>query len=274
MNRDHAEDRRRDEPRHEHQTEPPEERSESEEPMRHLNTTLVAAALAAGCSSAANRAPTPTTAQDPRRHAHAAHAHESHSTGGHHHVFADADVWTKVLDDPARDDWQRPGEVLRAMELESAMTVADVGAGTGYFSVRLSRLVPRGKVIATDIEPDMVRFLSERARREGLTNLRAIQGTPEASGLAARSVDRILVVHVWHHLGDRDAYARDLAAALKPGGRLFVVDFQLSAHRGPPEEMRVAPGAVIAALESAGLSAGVSPVVLPDQYIVEAHRRP
>jgi protein-L-isoaspartate O-methyltransferase len=128
--------------------------------------------------------------------------------GGHHHAFADAAAWSKVFDDPARDDWQRPGDVLRAMELEPAMTVADVGAGTGYFSVRLSRVVPRGEVIATDIEPDMVRFLSERARREGRTNLRAIQGTAGASGLAARSVDRILVVHVWHHLA--------------PGKRFFV----------------------------------------------------
>jgi ubiquinone/menaquinone biosynthesis C-methylase UbiE len=178
-----------------------------------------------------------------------------------------------VFDDPARDAWQRPGEVLRALELESAMTVADVGAGTGYFAVRLARAVPRGEVIATDIEPDMVRFLNERARREGLTNLRALQGTHSASGLAAGSVDRILVVHVWHHLGDRKAYARDLAAGLRPDGRVFVVDFQPTAHRGPPVETRVAPEAVIAALESAGLSASVSPVVLPDQYIVEAHHR-
>jgi arsenite methyltransferase len=251
-----------------------EERSESVNRMRHLSTNILAAALGAGCSSAANRASTPATAEDSRHRAHASHPHESHVAGGHHHAFAEADAWTKVFDDPARDDWQRPGEVLRAMELEPAMRVADVGAGTGYFSVRLSRAVPQGEVIATDIEPDMVRFLSERARREGLTNLRAIQGTHGASGLAARSVDRILVVHVWHHLGDRNAYVRDLAAALRPGGRVFVVDFRLSAHRGPPAEMRVPPEEVIAALENAGLSARVSPVVLPDQYIVEAHQRP
>jgi ubiquinone/menaquinone biosynthesis C-methylase UbiE len=194
--------------------------------------------------------------------------------GGHHRPFADADAWTKVFDDPARDAWQRPDDVLRAMELEPAMTAADVGAGTGYFAVRLSRVLPHGEVNATDIEPDMVRFLNERARREGFTNLRAIQGTHGASGLTARSVDRILVVHVWHHLGDRNAYARDLAAALRPGGRVFVVDFHLAARRGPPAAMRVAPEEVIAVFESAGLSARVSPIALPDQYIVEARRRP
>lgn len=228
--------------------------------LLQAGAVLGAAVVAPGCATASGT--------------HAAHPHESHVAGGHHHAFADADAWTKVFDDPARDDWQRPDEVLRAMETEPAMTVADVGAGTGYFSVRLSRAVPRGEVIATDIEPDMVRFLSERARREGLTNLRAIRGTDGTSGLAARSVERILVVHIWHHLGDRHAYASDLAAALRPGGRVYVVDFRLSAHRGPPTEMRVAPEEVIAALESAGLSARVSPVVLPDQYIVEAHQRP
>ena len=117
------------------------------------------------------------------------------------------------------------------------------------------RAVPQGEVIATDLEPDMVRFLSVRARREQLPNLRAIQATPTASGLAAHSVDRILVVHVWHHLADGGECTRGLAAALRPGARLFVVDFSPTARRGPPASMRVAPEAVIAALEGAGLSA-------------------
>lgn len=245
--------------------------------MRHLSTALLAAALGAGCSSAANRAGAPAAPSSPRSHAHGPTGpHERHDAGGHQpaHAFADADAWTQVFDDPARDDWQRPGEVLRALELGPTMTVADVGAGTGYFSVRLARAVPQGEVIATDIEPDMVRFLNERARREGLPNLRAIQGAHGASGLALRSVDRVLLVNVWHHLGDREEYARDLAAALRPGGRVVVVDFQLTAHRGPPAEMRVAPEAVIAALESAGLSARVSAVALPDQYVVEARQKP
>jgi ubiquinone/menaquinone biosynthesis C-methylase UbiE len=176
---------------------------------------------------------------------------------------------TQVFDDPTRDAWQRPDDVLRALQLEPAMSVADVGAGTGYFSVRLARAVPRGQVIATDLEPDMLRFLGERARREQLSNLRTVLATPTASGLAPNSADRILIVHVWHHLADREKYARDLAAALRPGGRLFIVDFAPNAQRGPPASMRLAPEAVIAELEGAGLSASVSPMALPDQYIVE-----
>lgn len=205
------------------------------------------------------------------------HDHElmdhHHQLGGPHDSFADADALTKVLDDPTRDEWQHHDDVLRALALKPSMTVADVGAGTGYFAVRLARAVPRGEVIATDLQPEMVRFVSERARREQLPNLRAVLATPAASGLAASSVDRILIVHVWHHLAHGSKYARGLAAALKPRGRLFVVDFSLTAQRGPPVSMRVAPEAVIAALQGAGLSAKVSTITLPDQYIVEARRR-
>jgi SAM-dependent methyltransferase len=193
-----------------------------------------------------------------------------HGIGGHHHAFTDAEAWTQVFDDPARDAWQRPDEVLRAMELEPTMVVADIGAGTGYFAVRLARAVPRGEVLATDLEPDMVRFLQGRAGREQLPNLRAVQAAPTDSGLTARSVDRILIVHVWHHVAEREEYARQLALALRPGGRLFFVDFGPDADLGPPASLRVSPEAVIATLERAGLAARVSPTRLPDQFIVEA----
>lgn len=218
-----------------------------------------------GCGSAST--PAAVGAHDPH------HAHGAGPSHHHQHGFADAGAWATVFDDPARDAWQHPDDVLRAMDLTPAMTVADVGAGTGYFAVRLARAVPEGKVIATDIEPDMVRYLNERAGREHLTNLRALPATHAASGLAAQSVDRIVIVHVWHHLADRVAYARDLSAALRPNGRLFIVDFSLTAQRGPPPNLRMAAETIIAELAAAGWTARVSPVALgPDQYIVEARK--
>lgn len=229
------------------------------------------------CSSASPHVVTSSEAHPshPGAGSHA-HGHEpaGHDIGGHHHAFTDADAWTRVFDDPPRDAWQRPDEVIRTLELEPTMIVADVGAGTGYFSVWLARAVPRGEVLATDLEPEMVRFLRERARHERLPNLRSVQATTTTSGLAESSVDRILIVHLWHHLAERDEYARRLARALRPGGRLFIVDFSPSAERGPPASIRVAAEAVVAELEGAGFSASVSPVALPDQYIVEGRSQP
>jgi len=201
------------------------------------------------------------------------HSHPHHGSGEHHHGFAHARALSLRLDDPERDTWQRPDDLLRALKLDPNMTVADVGAGTGYFSVRLARAVPQGHVIATDLEPNMLRFLRKRAHREKLVNLRTVQSSHSTSGLAAESVDRILVVHLWHHLEQPDAYARDLAAALRPHGKLFVVDFNLSAQRGPPAKLRVAPEAVVRTLKAAGLSARVSRTALPEQFIVEAAAR-
>ena len=189
-----------------------------------------------------------------------------------HGAFSNAEHASAMLDDPARDAWQHPDDVVAALALTPAMTVADVGAGTGYFAVRLARAVPQGQVIATDLEPDMLRHLEERARREQLSNLRAVAASRNASGLAPSSVDAILVVDVWHHLDDRANYARDLAAVLRPGGRVLVVDFKRDAHRGPPAHMRLEPEAIIADLAGAGLVAKLSAITLPEQYMIEAKR--
>lgn len=189
-----------------------------------------------------------------------------------HHRFENADEWAKVFDDPARDEWQQPDRVIQALALTPTMTVADVGAGTGYFAMRLARAVPSGSVIATDIEADMIRYMNERAKREGIANLRTQTTPPDDPQLGTAAVDRILVVDVWHHLGDRRAYAAKLASALKPGGLLVVVDFKLDAKRGPPVKHRLPADAIAADLAAAGLATEVSTIDLPDQYIVLGKR--
>ncbi len=226
--------------------------------MRSLAILFVAA-----CTSAP---PPPPAKPAPEQHAHADHK------GGMHHRFENANEWAKVFDDPARDEWQQPDRVIEALALSPAMTVADIGAGTGYFSVRLARAVSSGSVIATDIEEDMVRYMTERATREGIANLHAQLTPPEDPKLAAGSVDRILVVDVWHHLGDRRAYAAKLAAGLRPGGMIAIVDFKLDATRGPPPKHRLPADAIAADLAAAGLATEVSTIELPDQYIVIGKR--
>ena len=128
-------------------------------------------------------------------------------------------------------------------------------------------------MIATDIEPDMVRYLVDRARREKLGNVRAVQARGDDPRLEANSVDRILVVDVWHHVADRGAYAKGLTNALRPGGQIAIVDFTQEATRGPPREHRLRPEVIIADLQGAGLDASLAPTHLPDQFIVIGTRR-
>jgi len=219
--------------------------------------------VACGGAAPATTEPTPAATPGPAEHGH---------HGKMHHRFENAESWAKVFDDPARDAWQQPDRVIAALELTPAMVVADVGAGTGYFTMRIARAVPTGQVLATDVEPDMVRYLTERATREGLANVRAIATPPADPQLASATVDRILVVDVWHHLGDRTAYAKHLAAALRPGGRIVVVDFKLDAKMGPPRQHRLAPEAIIADLRAGGLEAELAAIDLPEQYVVIARR--
>lgn len=220
-------------------------------------------ALGAACGhSEAARAPD-------RPHEHGAE-HRAHH---HHHRFDDAASWSKVFDDPTRDEWQRPKDVVQAMSITPGTKVADVGAGTGYFEPYLSRAVgPTGKVIAVDVEPDMVRWIEDRAKREGLANVQAVLGAPDDPKLAAASVDRVLVVDTWHHVEDRRAYARKLASALAPGGAVYIVDFTKESPHGPPPAARLTPEEVSADLASAGLSPRRIDAGLPYQYVIAADR--
>ena len=185
----------------------------------------------------------------------------------HRHSFGDAEKWAHVFDDPERDAWQKPHQVIEALALEPHAVVADLGAGTGYFSVRLARMLPKGTVYAADVEPGMVKYLGERAKREGLDNLKPVASSVSDARLPAK-VDLVLLVDVYHHIDDRERYFRRLAASLAPGGRLAVIDFKLDSPRGPPQSSRVDPGRVKAELARAGYALTAEHAFLPDQYFL------
>lgn len=187
------------------------------------------------------------------------------------HRFQSAEQWAKEFDAPSRDAWQKPEHVVAAMSLSPGMTVADIGAGTGYFEPYLSRAVgPGGTVLAIDIEPDMVRYLRERAEREHLSNVRPLLATVSDATLPQGKVDRILVVDTWHHIPDRVAYAERLRAALAPGGTVILVDFTLESPRGPPREHRIPPDQALHELGAGGFLVEKADVGLPDQYVLVA----
>jgi len=185
----------------------------------------------------------------------------------HQHTFKDAEKWSHVFDDPERDAWQKPHQVIQALALKPDARVADLGAGTGYFSARLANMVPQGRVYAVDIEPDMVKYLAERAKREKRSNVVAIAGAADDPRLPEKA-DLILMVDVFHHIDDRDRYFRKLRGSLKPGGRIAIIDFRLDSPDGPPPGARIAPDRVKAELKNAGYTLVQDHGFLPNQYFL------
>ena len=188
--------------------------------------------------------------------------------GGHHeHAFQDAARWARVFDDPARDAWQKPDEVIRALALAPDALVADIGSGTGYFAARLARAVPRGHVYGADTEPDMVGYLADRGRRERLANLTAVEAAPNDPGLP-RAVDLVLMVNTYHHVAERPAYFGRLRPSLRPGGRVAIIDFLPDAPAGPPRHARIPAAFVKEEMGRAGYGLVTEHTFLPHQYFL------
>lgn len=193
-------------------------------------------------------------------------SHEmSHADHMQHHF--DPAQSAKQFDDPARDAWQMPDKVIAALDLKPGQTVADIGAGTGYFSVRLARSEAAPKVYAVDIEPGMVSYLRDRAAKEGLKNIVALQASDDAANLP-EPVDTILIVDTYHHIGNREVYFRKLAKSLKPGGTLAIVDFKRDSPEGPPKEFRFPPEKVKSELAHAGYTLAKQLDFLPRQQFL------
>lgn len=183
------------------------------------------------------------------------------------HAFDDAERWAKEFDDPARDAWQLPSQVLEALGLGAGRSVADIGAGTGYFSAKLAKVSGAPTIYAADIEPQMVAYLTQRAAREGLTNLKAVQAGPDSPNLPA-PVDTILIVDTYHHIPNRVAYFSRLTSSLKPGGRLAIIDFRKDAPSGPPVEFRFTQEQISAELAQAGFALSTQHDFLPRQLFL------
>jgi ubiquinone/menaquinone biosynthesis C-methylase UbiE len=186
------------------------------------------------------------------------------------HSFEDVPHWKAVFDDPERDRWQQPEKVVQALRLRQGMVVADLGAGTGYFSRHLASAVgPRGSVLAVDTEPNMVVQLRTRAEQELTSNVIPILASRDNPRLPTGSVDVVLVVDTYHHIDDRVTYFRTLRHALRRGGRVAVVEWQ---HRelpvGPPLAHKLPRRRVIREMDAAGYAVVAEPAFLAYQYFI------
>jgi cyclopropane fatty-acyl-phospholipid synthase-like methyltransferase len=190
----------------------------------------------------------------------------------HRHGFAGAEGWARVFDDPARDEWQRPQQVIEALHLAPDAAVADIGAGTGYFTVRLARALPKGRVYAVDVEPDMVQYVEQRTRQMKLANVSAVLAVADDARLPAK-VDRVLIVNTYHHIGGREGYFRRLAGSLKPGGEVAIIDYTRDSPIGPPVAARLPAAEVKNEMQRAGYVLAAEHAFLPHQYFL-VFRRP
>lgn len=190
---------------------------------------------------------------------------KTHADHMEHHF--DPEASAKAFDDPARDAWQMPDRVIATLALKPGQIVADIGSGTGYFTIRLAKSGAAPKVYGSDIEPGMVKYLRERAAKEGLTNVVSVQAAADNPNLPER-VDLVLIVDTYHHIGDREVYFRKLAKSLKPGGRVAIIDFKPDSPEGPPKEFRFPPEKFKTEMSKAGYKLAAQHDFLPRQQFL------
>lgn len=181
-----------------------------------------------------------------------------------------------LLEPPDRDVWQRPEQIMDALQIAEGGIVADLGAGSGWFTIRLARRVgPNGKVYAEDIQQPMVSAMNVRIKREGLEKIvQTVLGTPSDPRLPKNALDAVLIVDAYHEMENPVVLLRNVAASLKPTGRLGIVNYTKEGFGpGPPMEERVDADRVINDAKAAGLRPHSRPDILPYQYLLIFEKR-
>jgi SAM-dependent methyltransferase len=187
---------------------------------------------------------------------------------GHAHLrpFEETEKYIAFLERADRAAWQKPDDVVKALGLRGNETVVDVGAGSGYFAFRFAAALPQGSVVASDIDPEMVRHIHHKAMVEGIANLRAVLGKSDDPEVPANA-DLVFVCDVLHHVADRGAWLGKLAGAMRPGARLALIEFREGKlPEGPPENMKIPRAELVRLVTAAGLKLeNEQPGLLPYQ---------
>lgn len=176
-----------------------------------------------------------------------------------------------LLESPDRAAWQKPDQIMDALGVADGSKVADIGAGAGWFTIQLARRVgPNGLVYAQDVQRPMLEAIRRRVSREGLQNVQTVLGTGTNPNLPKAALDAILVVDVYPEVDDRVTFLGNLSLALKPNGRIGVVNYkpgQGGPGPAPSEGVRVESTAVEADAHAAGLRV-LARENLPFQYLI------
>jgi ubiquinone/menaquinone biosynthesis C-methylase UbiE len=178
------------------------------------------------------------------------------------------------LEGPDREDWQQPERIMDALRIGEGSVVADLGAGGGWFTVRLARRVgPNGRVYAEDVQPQMIEAITRRVQKEGLRNVVPRLGTHDDPKLPEHGVDVVLMVDTYNEVEARVALLRNIARALKPDGRIAIINFKRDGGGpGPDLEERVPAEEVVRDAQAAGLRLHSRETFLRYQYFLVFER--
>lgn len=186
----------------------------------------------------------------------------------------DIKQYLEHLDSAERDQYQKPAQVIEALDLKPGMAVADLGSGSGYFTRRfIEAVTDRGMVYAVDIEPEMLAYAKESIVHMHVPySVEFILARPDSPKLPYESVDLIFVCNTIHHLEERSTYFRNVRTSLKPNGRIAIIDFypdERSGDLGFPKRHLVSREQVLHEMTAAGYRLGQEHTFLPRQYFLE-----
>lgn len=201
---------------------------------------------------------------------HMYHHHSKHTKGHSHGMskdFKNAEEWVKVFNDPERDVWQKPELVVDTLNVQPNDVVADIGAGTGYFTFRIAKKQTAAKIYAADVQPDMIEFLKKESTTQECANVVPIL-IPNEKVIFPEPVNLVLVVDTFHHIDDRINYFRSLKTTLATDSRVVIIDFTESSPVGPPVEYRISKKEVVAELNASGYKLKEDKDLLPNQYFL------
>lgn len=219
--------------------------------------------LLAGCASMSKK-------EEQQHHHHGNAQGHQHGHFDRHGNPEDLKDYLGRLESAERAEWQQPNRVVEALGLRAGDVACDIGAGPGYFALRMAQTVgPSGRVFAVDVEAQILEVLRDRIGASGARNVTPLLALPDDPLLPDGACNLVLLVNTYHHFAEGPAYLRRLARALAPGGRIVNIDFHdRELPVGPPADHRISREAFLGEVDSAGLALVEEHDFLPHQYFL------